>query len=137
MIFLQIMKFFFVRLFVNHHSIPIRSMSLVEHLVLFKFAAPADIVAAHSSFMQLKSQIPQIVELDFGAHLGVDAYPSMPNAVDRGDGYTHAAIVRFRTLEDLKEYIVHPAHQKWAADHSKHREVLGVFFLAFHWFDSL
>lgn len=29
---------------------------------------------------------------------------------DRGKGFTHAAVVRFRTRDDLKTYMVHAAH---------------------------
>ncbi len=76
---------------------------MVDHLVLFtvKGDAPAaDVEDLLSSIRDLRSSIPNVIDLSVGE-----------NFSGRAKGYTHGLFVRFQTPDDLWEYLNHPEHQ--------------------------
>ena len=75
----------------------------VMHIVLFKWtagAAPDAIQAAVQGLRDLRDKIPGILDLSCGE-----------NFCDRGQGFTHALVVRFTDREALDIYGPHPEHQ--------------------------
>ncbi len=81
---------------------------MVDHIVLFKInesATGEQIEAMLESLRGLQDQFDGITELRCG-----------PNTSDRSQGFTHGLFVRFKSQEDLDEYMPHPIHQKAVAD---------------------
>jgi hypothetical protein len=76
---------------------------LLEHIVLFKWkpeATAAQIDAAIEGLRALKNMLPEIVDLTAGK-----------NFTDRGKGYTHGLVVRFRDRAGLESYGPSQEHQ--------------------------
>ncbi len=81
-------------------------INMIVHLVLFKWkeeASSESISAAVEALKRLKSKIPNIVDLSCGQ-----------NFTNRGQGFQHGLVVKFRDRRDLEEYLPHPAHQEVA-----------------------
>src|SRR5215831_2920047 len=79
-------------------------MSVIEHIVLFRWSAEASqeaIDSAVAELSKLKGKIPGIVDLSCGA-----------NFSDRAKGYTHGLVVRFTDRATLEAYGPHPEHQR-------------------------
>jgi hypothetical protein len=78
-------------------------MTMVEHIVLFRWKEEASQEARDSAVAELrklKGKIPGIVDLSCGA-----------NFSDRAKGYTHGLVVRFKDHAALEAYGPHPEHQ--------------------------
>ena len=76
---------------------------MVDHLVLFTVKEDAraeDVEDLLASLKELKRGVPTGGELSGGE-----------NFRERSQGYTHGLFVRLRTVDDLRSYISHPAHQ--------------------------
>ena len=76
---------------------------MVDHLVLFTVKEDAraeDVEDLLASLKELKRGVPNVVDLSVGE-----------NFSERSQGYTHGLFVRLRTVDDLRSYISHPAHQ--------------------------
>jgi ribosomal protein L17 len=76
---------------------------LVDHLVLFAVsndAASEDVEDLLSSIRALRSNISNVLDLSVGEDFS-----------GRAGGYTHGLFVRFRTADDLREYLDHPDHR--------------------------
>jgi hypothetical protein len=79
-------------------------MSMVEHIVLFRWTNQASQEAINSTLAELrklKDKIPGIVEMSCGE-----------NFSDRAKGYTHGLLVRFKDRAALSAYGPHPEHQR-------------------------
>ena len=57
---------------------------------------------------ELKENIPQIMELEFGTNIQKDA------------DYSHCMFLTFESIEDLKEYEEHPMHLEFASTYGKY-----------------
>ncbi|GGD56923.1 Dabb family protein [Muriicola marianensis] len=79
--------------------------SLLRHVVLFKFKAGAsadEIAEVRKAFVDLKSKIPQIVNLEWGIN-------NSPEGLDKG--FTHCFFLTFKSEEDRDLYLPHPDHK--------------------------
>jgi len=75
---------------------------MIEHMVWIKFhdGVTDHRVAKHMAALAgLRNTVPGIVELKLGKSF-----------TDRSAGHTHGLIVRFKSKQDLKAYVVHPNH---------------------------
>ena len=76
---------------------------MVDHLVLFAVnddASAEDVEDLLSSIRDLRGSIPDVMDLSVGEDFS-----------GRAGGYTHGLFVRFRTADDLREYLDHPDHR--------------------------
>ncbi len=76
---------------------------MVDHLVLFAVkgdASTEDVEELLASIQGLRGGIPNVMDLSVGEDFG-----------GRAGGYTHGLFVRFRTIDDLREYLDHPEHR--------------------------
>jgi len=83
-------------------------MSMIEHMVVFKFnseTTPGAVDSLRQALMGLKEQFEGIVDLTFGE-----------NFSERGKGFTHGLVVRFKDKAALDEYLPHDAHQAVVRD---------------------
>jgi len=81
--------------------------SLVRHFVALKFketTSKEQIHEVEEAFQSLKSQIPQVVSIEWGPNISPE---------QRNKGFTDAFLVTFRTEKDRDAYLVHPAHLKF------------------------
>jgi hypothetical protein len=87
---------------------------LLRHVVLFKFRdsySEDEIEHVVSSFMSLKNQVPQIVDMEWGRNISEENYHL---------GFTHCFVISYQSIQDLNDYQKHPAHldfQKILAPH--------------------
>jgi hypothetical protein len=82
---------------------------LVRHVVLFKFkddAPPDQIRAIEAKFRALKSQIPQILDFEWGTNISPE---------NRAQGFTHCFLLTFRDAASRDAYLPHPAHKEFGA----------------------
>jgi hypothetical protein len=88
--------------------------SLLRHVVLFKFKDSSledEVEHVVSSFMSLKSQVPQIVAMEWGRNISEE---------NHHQGFTHCFVISCQSIQDLTDYQKHPAHldfQKILAHH--------------------
>ncbi|MFK7766971.1 MAG: Dabb family protein [Mariniblastus sp.] len=83
------------------------TVSSVKHIVLFKFnddVKPAAIEEIVTAFGELPSKISQISGYEAGTNVS-------PENLDQG--FTHAFVVKFKTLKDRDDYLPHPAHKEF------------------------
>jgi hypothetical protein len=81
----------------------------VRHVVAFKFkdtASPEQIKQVEDAFRALKTNIPQIVSLEWGTNISAEK-------LDKG--FTHCFLVTFKNEKDRDAYLVHPEHEKFKA----------------------
>jgi len=79
-------------------------LPLVRHVVLFKFrdtSSSYEIEHVVSSFMSLKNQVPQIVDMEWGRNISEE---------NHHQGFTHCFVLSYRSIQDLNDYQKHPAH---------------------------
>ena len=90
------------------------SRGVVRHVVLFKFkdtATPEQIRAIETKFGALKSQIPAILDLEFGTNMSPE---------NRAEGFTHCFFLTFRDAAARDSYLPHPAHKEFGAQLRPH-----------------
>lgn len=83
------------------------SRGVVRHVVLFKFkdtATPDQVKAVEAKFSALKSQIPAIVDLEWGTNMSPE---------NRAEGFTHCFFLTFRDAAGRDSYLPHPAHKEF------------------------
>jgi hypothetical protein len=81
----------------------------LRHVVLFKFkddAPPDQIRSIEAKFRALKSQIPQILDFEWGTNISPE---------NRAQGFTHCFLVTFRDAAGRDAYLPHPAHKEFGA----------------------
>lgn len=81
----------------------------VRHVVLFKFkdeAPPDQVRAIEAKFRALKSQIPAILDFEWGTNMSPE---------NRADGFTHCFVLTFRDAASRDSYLPHPAHKEFGA----------------------
>jgi len=81
---------------------------VLRHVVCLKFKAdakPEAIARVEKDFQALKSQIPQISQLEWGTN-------NSPEKLNKG--YTHCFTLTFKTEADRDAYLPHPDHKKFA-----------------------
>ncbi len=80
----------------------------LRHVVAFKFKpgiTPEQMQKATNDFLNLKAQVPQIMELEGGPDV----------AMDKKNGkFTHCFVVTVKSREDLALYGVHPDHKAFS-----------------------
>lgn len=79
----------------------------VRHVVAFKFkdtASPEQIKRVEDAFRALKTNIPQIVSLEWGTNISGEKFDK---------GFTHCFLVTFKNEKDRDTYLVHPEHEKF------------------------
>jgi hypothetical protein len=84
------------------------SEKILEHVVLFKFKAGTsaqDLEKVAKGLAELRD-LPEVVSLDWGMNISKD---------DDTKGYTHAAVMTFKSKEDLDTFFKSPAHGKFVA----------------------
>ncbi len=94
------------RLF-NPADLPNAKPSPYRHLVLLTFkksASPEAICDVEHAFAALPAKIPTITNLEWGTDLSHE---------NLAKGYTHSFILSFSSLQDLKDYLPHPAHKEF------------------------
>lgn len=76
---------------------------MLTHIVLFKLKdpSPENIERTRQVLADMEGKIPELLELE----VGVDVVRSERS-------YDLALVSRFRSLEDMQKYQVHPVHQK-------------------------
>jgi hypothetical protein len=82
----------------------------VRHVVLLKLkdgTTAETLHAIEAAFAGLRSQIPQIRELEWGTDMSPEG---------RQAGHTHAFLVTFATTVDHDMYLPHPARKAFLAD---------------------
>lgn len=73
---------------------------MFRHIVLFRFSDPEECIpVVREKLLALKSVIPEIVEMEFGA-----------DELHTQRSFDAALIVTFRNEEDYRVYDEHPAH---------------------------
>lgn len=78
---------------------------MLRHIVLFKFkdaSTPEDIKAVEDAFRNLKNEIPEIKDFEWGRN-------NSPEGLN--EGLTHAFFVSFTSEEDRAVYLPHPKHK--------------------------
>lgn len=78
---------------------------MLRHIVLFKFkdaSTPEDIKAVEDAFRNLKNEIPEIKDFEWGKN-------NSPEGLN--EGLTHAFFVSFTSEEDRAVYLPHPKHK--------------------------
>jgi len=89
---------------------------VLRHIVLFQWndqTSEEKISEITSSFAELPSKIPQIIDFEYGLN-------NSPEGLDKG--FTHCFMVTFATEKDREIYLPHPDHQafvKLIGDHVK------------------
>jgi hypothetical protein len=81
--------------------------SLLRHFVAFKYKETATKQQIHEieeSLQSLKSKIPHVVSIEWGANIS-------PEQLNKG--FTDGFLITFRTKLDRDAYLVHPAHLKF------------------------
>jgi hypothetical protein len=79
----------------------------LRHLVLFNFndnVSTDSISIVQKAFSALPSKIPEIRDFEWGIDISVE---------DLHQGFTHAFLVTFGSLEDRAIYLPHPDHQEF------------------------
>jgi hypothetical protein len=87
---------------------PSSDTPLLRHVVLFKFkdtASNEQVDAIVKAFGELPSQIPSIVEYQWGTDVSFNVWP------DDANGFTHCFLVSFKDDAGRAEYLPHPAHK--------------------------
>lgn len=87
---------------------------ILRHVVLFAFkdtATPKQIQAIETAFVDLPGQINEIYDFEWGVDVSVE---------NISQGYTHCFLVTFLSEKDRDTYLVHPAHQAFAAQLKPH-----------------
>jgi Stress responsive A/B Barrel Domain len=77
---------------------------MLRHVVMFQFkstSSEADVQKVVDAFRELPKQIPAIADFEYGTN-------NSPEGL--ADGLTHCFLVTFKTEEDRKTYLPHPAH---------------------------
>ena len=78
---------------------------LLRHVVLFKFkddASPAQVTAIEEAFRALPSQIPEIVDFEWGTDVSNEG---------KHQDFTHCFLVSFADDAGREVYLPHPAHK--------------------------
>jgi hypothetical protein len=84
---------------------------MIKHIVFTKFENPREQAPAAGEMLRaLKDKIPQIVSIETGT-----------DVLHSERSYDMALIVTFQTLDDLKIYDSHPAHEAVRAYIKAHR----------------
>lgn len=81
----------------------------IRHVVLLQFIEDADpdlIPEIEQAFVALKDKIDFIEDLEWGLN---------DSPEEKNDGFTHCFFLSFKSMEDLKKYGPHPAHQAFVA----------------------
>jgi len=81
--------------------------SVLRHVVLFSFTpatTPDQVRALEEAFANLPSQIPEILDFEWGTDVSVE---------NAARGYTHCFLVTFRDEAGRDLYLPHPAHQRF------------------------
>jgi hypothetical protein len=95
-------------------------LPLLRHVVLFKFrdsSSEDEVAHVVSSFMSLKSQVPQIVAMEWGRNISEE---------NHHQGFTHCFVISYRSIQDLNDYQKHPAHLDFQQILSPHMEKVFV-----------
>lgn len=77
---------------------------MIEHIVLLRWndtASQEAINTAMTELRGLKGKIPGIVDISSGV-----------NFSERGKGFTHGLVFRFKDRASLEGYLPHPEHQR-------------------------
>lgn len=80
---------------------------LLRHVVLLKFKDGVDDAQVQQvvrAFAELPGRIDEIHDFEWGREDSVEKLTK---------GFTHCFLVTFRSQEDLKAYLPHPAHQEF------------------------
>jgi hypothetical protein len=94
--------------------------SLLRHVVLFKFRDSSledEVEHVVSSFMSLKSQVPQIIAMEWGRNISEE---------NHHQGFTHCFVISCQSIQDLNDYQKHPAHLDFQKILSPHMEKVFV-----------
>ncbi len=78
--------------------------NMIEHLVLFRWAAdapPEAVTRVMDELRALKGRVPGVLDLTCGENFST-----------RSQGFTHALVVRLENRAALEAYGPHPAHQR-------------------------
>jgi hypothetical protein len=79
-------------------------MKWLRHVVMFKFkdgTADADVAKVVDAFRGLKTKIPEIAAFEYGTD-------NSPEGL--ANGFTHCFLITFKSEQDRKVYLPHPAH---------------------------
>jgi hypothetical protein len=93
---------------------------LLRHVVLFKFrdsSSEDEVAHVVSSFMSLKSQVTQIVAMEWGRNISEE---------NHHQGFTHCFVISYQSIQDLNDYQKHPAHLDFQQILSPHMEKVFV-----------
>jgi hypothetical protein len=85
------------------------SRGTVRHVVLFKFkdtATPEQVHGVETKFRALKSQIPAILDLEWGTNISPE---------NHAEGFTHCFFLTFKDAASRDSYLPHPAHKEFGA----------------------
>ncbi|QMU29540.1 Dabb family protein [Adhaeribacter radiodurans] len=80
----------------------------LRHVVAFKFKpgiTPEQMQKATKDFLQLKTRIPQIMELEGGPDVAIQ---------NKNGKFTHCFVVTVKNQEDLNTYGEHPIHKAFS-----------------------
>jgi hypothetical protein len=91
---------------------------MLKHVVLFKFkkGAPESAIAEiETGIAQLPGLVPEVLEFESGR-----------DVIHSERSYDFALVSGFESLETLKQYQVHPAHQKVLVKIKEHCESILV-----------
>ena len=90
------------------------SHRVLRHIVLLSFtetATPTRLQAIEQAFAALSPESAEIKGFEWGTDVSVEHL---------ADGYTHCFLVTFASASDRDTYLVHPAHQAFAAGLQPH-----------------
>jgi hypothetical protein len=93
---------------------------MLRHVVMFQFkstSSEADVQKVVDAFRELPKQIPAIADFEYGTN-------NSPEGL--ADGLTHCFLVTFKTEEDRKTYLPHPAHMAFVDVLKPHLEKVVV-----------
>jgi len=93
---------------------------LLRHVVIFKFkdtSSATDVQKVADTFADLKKQIPQIVDFEWGIN----------NSKENLDqGFTHCFVLTFKSEQDAAVYQENPAHRNFQKVLGPHLEKVFV-----------
>jgi hypothetical protein len=93
---------------------------LLRHIVIFKFkdsSSAEDIQQVADTFMALKGQVPQIVDMEYGINNSPENFHQ---------GFTHCFVLSYASEKDLADYQDHPAHKAFQQVLGPHMEKVFV-----------
>lgn len=104
---------------VNQPKMPEKE-TLLRHVVIFKFkdtSSPTDVQKVADTFADLKRQIPQIADFEWGINMSKEKLDQ---------GFTHCFVLSFKSEKDAAEYQEHPAHRNFQKVLGPHMEKVFV-----------